>query len=93
MERMYKFHWDGGYGDLEGLFIADESEVNKIIGKSIYFGDVLGKYSDVHGYLREKDFKIIDINEQTIRMFKKLVGTNICGHNPLDYIEDMDEEE
>ena len=47
---LWKFHWDcGRAGDVEGLFIATEEEVENLIGSEVYFGEILGKHSEVYG--------------------------------------------
>ena len=52
MKAIYQFHWDcGRMGDIAGLFVASKQDVQDAIGKEIYFGEVLGKHSEVYGTL------------------------------------------
>ena len=45
---LYRFECDfGRMGDLEGLFVANHEDIDSIIGKRIYFGEVLGKHSEI----------------------------------------------
>lgn len=89
MEKMYKFYWDcGSYGSLEGLFVADEIEVKELIGKEVYFGEVLGKHSEIYGVIEEQDIQEVKVSEITIEEIKKALGCNISGYNPLEYIEE-----
>ena len=85
-EKLYLFRWDcGRMGFLDGLFIAYEAEVERLIGKEIYFGEVLGKHSEIYGVLEKEHITAISEDQATIATLKKhgRHGT-ICGHNPLD---------
>jgi len=84
---LYKFHWDcGRMGDLEGVFIATGGEIETAIGKDIYFGDVLGKHSEIYGPLERKDVTNLIVCDAVIEAFEE---HKLCvGYNPLDYIEE-----
>lgn len=92
---LYSFHWDcGRMGDLEGLFIAEENEIKKLIGKEIYFGEVLGKHSDIYGKLEEDHLKVITDDENVISIFENHFSDNtISGYNPLDFYEPEEDED
>jgi hypothetical protein len=76
-------------GDLSGLFIADSAEIEKLIGKEIYFGEVLGKHSEVSGTLDKDDLTVQTDDQEFIKKFEKLIGTGtISGFNPLDYYDE-----
>jgi hypothetical protein len=50
MKGIYEFFWDyGRSGDVESTFVATAEQVTSIIGKDIYFGEILGKHSEVSG--------------------------------------------
>lgn len=54
-EVLYKFYWYcGRMGDVEGVFKAKKSFVESVIGNNVYFGEILGKHSDVYGTLGEE---------------------------------------
>ena len=90
MKTIYKFFWDcGRSGNLEGVFVSTTEEVSKVIGKNIYFGEVLGKHSEIYGILEETDLKIITDNPDFIELFEKFDLTS--GYNPLDYYEENQE--
>ena len=83
-------------GCVESLFTCTEKELKDCIGKKVYFGEILGKHSDVYGYLDKSDFKIVSRNQTFIKEFEKL-NINI-GYNPLSYLieeenEDIEEDE
>lgn len=92
--KLYKFHWDcGRMGDVEGLFIATEKEVKKAIGKDVYFGEILGKHSEVDGSLEEEDLTVISDEQDFINKLEEIIGhTSISGYNPLDYIQESEDE-
>lgn len=84
---LYKFYWDcGRMGTVEGLFVASPAKVQKAIGREVYFGEILGKHSEVQGTLSEGDFKLISNDKNVINVFEQHVGT--FGYNPFDYLRD-----
>lgn len=84
---LWRFYWDcGRSGDLEGLFVATEKEVEDAIGSYIYFGEVLGKHSEVYGTLEEGDIRKLDISPEAVAEVSKHLGTDWSGFNPLDYV-------
>ncbi len=92
MEKLYKFSWDiGRMGEVEGLFIADEEKVNEMIGSDVYFGEILGKHSEIFGTLDKEDLEIKSDDKSFVSKLKSLLGTSISGYNPLSYIDDEDE--
>jgi methyl coenzyme M reductase gamma subunit len=90
MQVLVKFYWDcGRNGDLSGVFIAEKDKVESIIGKDVYFGEVLGKHSDICGTIEEKDIKTLSEDQDFIKKCLEIFGTkNISGYNPLDYMEE-----
>lgn len=84
---LWKFYWDcGRSGSISGLFVATEEEVKSAIGKKAYFGEVLGKHSEVYGELEEGDIKKLDVSPQAVEEVSKHLGSNWSGFNPLNYI-------
>jgi hypothetical protein len=90
---LYKFEWDcGRSGELEGLFIATEPEVSEAIGKQVYFGEVLGKHSEVYGNLEEGDVTKIKVSSSTLAELEEKFGYTISGYNPLGYLSEEEDE-
>lgn len=83
---LWKFEWDcGRQGDLEGLFVATEQEVKDLIGRKAYFGEVLGKHSEVEGTIEEGDIKKVDLDSETVEKVTAILGDTWSGFNPLEY--------
>lgn len=91
MEKNYlwNFSWDcGRMGCVEGLFVATESEVGSVIGKEVYFGEILGKHSEVYGMIEEGEITKVDVSSHAVEEVAKHLGYRWSGYCPLDYIED-----
>jgi hypothetical protein len=90
---LYKFYWDcGRNGEIEGLFIATETEVTEAIGNQVYLGEVLGKHSEVYGTLEECDVKKVDVSYATLAELEDKFGDTISGYNPLEYLSEEEDE-
>lgn len=88
MKKLYEFFWDcGRMGNLTGLFIAEEDEIKAIIGKNLYFGEVLGKHSEISGKLDSEDLIIKSEDLDFIEKLEEILGCNISGYNPFNYVE------
>jgi hypothetical protein len=83
---LWKFHWDcGRSGDLNGLFVATEKEVNDLLGKHCNFGEVLGKHSEIYGEIEEGEIKKVDLDSETVEKVVKVLGHTWSGYNPMHY--------
>lgn len=88
MKKLYSFYWDcGRMGDLQGLFIAEEADVQKVLGKEVYFGEVLGKHSEVYGTVDNNDIEVVSEDQEKVEWLENLLGSTVSGYNPLDYYE------
>jgi hypothetical protein len=95
MRKLYRFFWDCyRQGSIEGLFIAEEGKVEDIIGESVYFGEVLGKHSEIEGTVEARDITIKSDDEAFVaKLAEVLLGSadatgTISGFNPLDYVDE-----
>lgn len=89
-EKLYRFHWDcGRMGDVTGIFVADEAKVVEAIGKCVYFGEILGKHSEVQGTLTSDDLTVLTGDADFIAK-AKAYGLVPSGYNPLAYMGDDD---
>jgi len=103
--KLYRFHWDcGRQGWLEGIIAADPVEVQAAMNKEIYFGEVLGKHSEIYGPLGEEDIHAVEASEDQIDWLVRVFASNrhgysqsssitICGYNPLHHVKEEDEDE
>lgn len=97
MKGIYKYYQDfGRMGYLSGVFVATADEIEDIIGKEIYFGEVLGKHSEVASTMKEEYFTLVTTNEEFVKMFEDYdlsTGTNpFDDYNEEDY-DDEDEDD
>lgn len=82
---IYKFYWDWGrMGDVTGVFTASKEEIKKALGKRIYFGEILGKHSEIYGFLEEKDLTMVTDDKKVVALFSEYGLAS--GYNPLQYI-------
>lgn len=89
---IYKFHFDcGRMGSLDGLFCALKSDVVKIIGKEVYFGEVLGKHSEVYGTIEADDLKLVTDDQEVVDLF--LENNLGSGFDPFDYLNEEGSED
>ncbi len=88
MKSIYKFHWDcGRQGDVYGVFISTPEQVKNIVGKRIYFGEILGKHSEIHGEINEGEITFITDNQEFVKLFEEYDLSS--GHNPFSYLSDI----
>ena len=84
----------GRSGDVEGVFICTKQQIADAVGKDVYFGEILGKHSEVYGTLDEGDIEILSDDPKVIEV---LLGVfpdgEISGYNPLSYVQEEDYEE
>lgn len=95
MKKLYKFEWDcGRMGEVDGLFIADDQTVRETVGKDVRFGEILGKHSEIYGTLDEEDLTVITGDHEHITMLEEVFeNSTLSGYNPLDYIDEEEEED
>ena len=87
---LWKFYWNCGRdGNVRGLFIASEEEINENLNKDIYFGEILGKHSEVSGTLGEEDLTKMDLDSETVEKVTKVLGSTWSGYNPLGYVREI----
>lgn len=93
MKNLYKFKWNcGRQGTLQGLFVSTDTEVENAIGSEAYFGEVLGKHSEVYGEIEKGDIVKLDVSVEAVEEVSKYLGDTWSGFNPLHYIKTYCEE-
>lgn len=84
--KLYKFNADcGRMGTVESIFVADPVRVEALYGREIYFGEILGKHSEVAVDIEESHFTEIDVAEHVLNVLVPQLGETWSGHNPLEY--------
>lgn len=94
MKKLYQFHWDcGRMGFIDGLFIEESEKVEQLIssGFEVYFGEVLGKHSEIYGIIEESDIKEVTSDKKVIEVFEK--NEISSGYNPFNYIDEDEYQE
>lgn len=88
--KLWKFSGDyWKYGDVEGLFIATEGEVDKFLDKrNVCFGEVLGKHSEVDVcFEKGKNLECLDVTLDTIEELFQTIGSRcLVGQDPFGRI-------
>lgn len=94
MEKyLWRFFWDcRRSGSLDGLIVATEEEIKDLAGKRAYFGEVLGKHSEVYGNLNIEDFEKVDIDSESVTKVSKVLGDNWSGFDPREYLEEDEDD-
>lgn len=89
---LVEFHADcGRMGFLSSTFVTTREKLDKIKGKEVYFGEVLGKHSEIYGPVKEEYFTILNDDQSFIKEFEKHLGEDwSVGHNPFHYWEEDD---
>jgi hypothetical protein len=84
---LYKFYWDcRRMGNVEGVFAINPEELKKYIDKEVYFGEILGKHSEVYGTLEEDDLTLLTKDQDFIKKAEEFRLIPF-GYNPIDYID------
>lgn len=93
---LVKFYWDcGRMGSLDGLFVCTEKELNEAFGQRLYFGEVLGKHSEIYGTFEKKDATIVSDEDDKITWLLTVMDREdtISGYNPLKYLPEIELED
>ena len=95
MLGLYQYNFSFRGGELQGTFTCDKEIISQLYGKNIYFGEVLGKHSELSIDFDEADFELLTDDQEFISKYELLVGDT--GYNPFDYLPeaeyDKDEDE
>lgn len=89
MKGLYKLHIDcGRQGEVDGLFISDMEDMHLLVtsGTTVYFGEILGKHSEVYGELKEKDYTFVTNDKDVINLVESYDLES--GYNPFDYLDE-----
>ena len=94
MLKLYEFFADfGRMGELEGLFIEHDHIVDSKIGKTVFFGEVLGKHSEIILDLKRENFSVKSDNQDFVKEMVQVLGYDISGFNPIKILLEQEDEE
>jgi hypothetical protein len=84
MKKIYKFEKTFGRGGkLCGLFLAEETDVAKVLGQNVHLGEVLGKHSDVDVTVDDSTLKMVSEDPAIIAFVTDQLGGGF-GTNPIE---------
>jgi hypothetical protein len=86
MKAVYKMCFEcGRSGELTGIFVEDTDLVDALIesGIEVYFGDALGKHSEISGPVTRGEVTIASTDLNAISVIEDLNFET--GYNPFDY--------
>lgn len=95
MKLLVRFEWDvRRMGKVESLFVTTKEEIDNFVGKEIYFGEILGKHSEISGTLDAEDITTVSEDQDFINKLVEILGTTrISGRCPFDYLPEEEEDE
>jgi len=83
---VYRLEFDcGRMGVLEGTFVATDKEVEILLKENIevYFGEVLGKHSEITGGIDEGEIVLLTDNQDVVKAVEEYDLSS--GTNPFYY--------
>ncbi len=94
--KLVQFYEDcGRMGEIEGLFICEEKNLEMAYGKNVYFDEPLGKFSEYDITLDYDNTTVLDIgpnNDEILAVLLDKIGYEISGYNVVDMEDDKDNE-
>jgi hypothetical protein len=80
----------GRSGSIDGLFVVSREDFDLAVkhNPNVYFGEVLGKHSEVCPDFNEIDFEVLSEEQDKIEWFEQAIGCS--GYNPFDKLEEND---
>lgn len=88
MNKIYRFYEDcGRMGRLDGTFVSTDEKIKAMLGKTAYFGEALGKHSEISVELAESNFTVLTDDQAFI---DKAVEYGLLpnGFSPANYMEE-----
>jgi hypothetical protein len=92
MKKLYRYRENfGRMGTLVRIFLATDDEISDTLYKDIYFGEVLGKHSEIIGVLNEQTLELLTDDQEFIEKSLK-IGLIPIGDNPIETYRERKEE-
>lgn len=97
MLKLYKYsEYFGRQGDLESIFVANDKDMELAMDNPIYFGEVLGKHSDISGSIDKETIKELTDDQAFIAKFQEFkleTGPNVVEMYLEELANSQEEEE
>lgn len=86
---LWRFYWDcGRQGSIESVFAATQKQIDSALGKPLYFGEVLGKHSEIYGTFGAEDITKLELEPELVEKVCKILGDVWSGLCPLWYLQE-----
>lgn len=93
--KIIELSCETNYGfEVESKVLVEDYEVDNywaLLGKTINFGELAGKHSEVEGCLTFGGIKVIDISNEEAKVIEKYVGRHISGKDFFNHFDILDE--
>lgn len=76
----------GRMGSVYGTFCCDKEDIKKLFESRIYFGEILGKHSEITADLSEDEIFMVTDDPAAVELFEKYKFQS--GYNPFHYIQE-----
>ena len=96
MWKLYSFEADyGRSGTLSGLFVSSDEEMDLLNDTTIYFGEALGKHSEVwiDDFKWQDHCKVVSDDQDKIEWLISILGFSVSGFDPSNYYDYTDSDE
>jgi hypothetical protein len=70
-----------------GSYYENSNAIDACIGKEVYFGEILGRHSEIYGTLDKEDLEVLTDNQDEIEIIEKYIG-NSFGLNPIKHLRE-----
>ena len=92
MKGVYRYELDcGRMGAIESVFIASHADVEKAKTLRLYFGEVLGKHSEISDDGGEGTWTLLSGDPSVVRVVEQYELSS--GPNPLNCVEENEDGE
>ncbi len=88
---IYRFYESFWYGQITGIFLAEHADVAIAYGQTAYFGDELGKHSEVIIEVTPENLKLVTADDAMVQAFEQYEMET--GYNVLHWIGEEEEDE
>lgn len=85
----------GRHGSIDGLFVTTREWMEALTGVTVYFGEILGKHSEVwvDDFNWTECCTVLTEEQDKIDFLIDLLGWNISGYDPSDYFDIWESDE